>query len=453
MAKGRAWRNRLLLLLAASTFTLLIMAGIMPNPFPAIWEWINRERPLAAEVQWQERLGGRLSAAGFAGDTVAADAGRRTEVLDRATGAEIIGWTSDWQTVAGTGDSAVIITGEMLSRGYQIRDPRTGTVIHEDEQARAVWGFSDVRLDLRCDGPHSCGLRAYRPDAPQPMWSADLPGAGSGLIGADPDLTTATISVPVRIHERVDAPSKVPLLLGVPVDRDRIAVIHSGTGQILALREASDDELIMVVGDRVIHSVAVRRDGVCQLSVTGHDAVTDHVVWGPHPYNLRTITGGGCDQRHAAVAAGAALIAVDPEGNELVIDAGDGRVLWRGEPGERVQGLTEGMAVVRAADPTVRYAVLLGRDGTPLWEQRVDPDADVMLSPCGVLVADWEPARLRVWDELDGQERLSVRTSATMLACSSEGIVLASGRSVAYVPFQGADPAGGVETGATDPGK
>jgi hypothetical protein len=454
MAKGRAWRNRLLLLLAASTFTLLIMAGIMPNPFPAIWEWINRERPIAAEVQWQERLGGRLSAAGFAGDTVAADAGRRTEVFDRATGHELIGWTADWQTVAGAGDNAVLITGEMLSSGYQVRDPRTGTVIHEDQHARAVWGFQDVRLDLRCDRPRSCELRAYRPDAPQPMWSADLPGAGSGLHGADPELATATITVPVQMHKRAGAPGTAPVLLGVPIDRDRIAIVHSGTGEVLALREAGRDELIMVVGDRVIHSLAVRRDGVCQLSVTGHDVVTDHVVWGPHPYNLRTITGGACDQRSAAaVAAGAALIAVDPGGNELVIDAGDGRVLWRGEPGERVQGLTEEMAVVRAADATIRYGVMLGRDGTRLWEQRVDPDAEVMLAPCGVLVADLEPTRLRVWDPAGGQERLSVRTSATMMACAPDGIVLASGRSLAYVPFDGGDPTAGAEAGDGETGK
>ena len=437
MAKGRAWRNRLLVLLAGSTFTLLIVAGIMPNPLPSVWEWINRERPIAAEVHWQERLGGQLSAAGVAGGTVAVGAGRKAEVLNRATGEEIVAWSADWLTVAGTGADAVVITGESMSRGYQVRVPGSGAMIHEDEQARAVWGFQQARLDLRCDGPRSCELRAYRPDGSQPIWSADLPGAGSGLVGVDPDLTTATVRVPVRVHERVGAPPPLPLVLGVPVDRDRIALVHSGTGETLALREAGRDELIMVVGDRVIRSVVTRRDGICVLSVTAYDAFTDTVVWGPRPYNLRTVTGGGCDQRHTAVASGAALVAVDPEGDELVVDAGDGRVLWRGGPGERVQGLTEDMAVIKGADDTVRYGVRLGWEGSPLWERRVDPGADVLLAGCGVVVSDREPNRLHVWNRDTGEDRISVRTSATMLSCGPDGILLARGRSLGFAPFAG----------------
>jgi outer membrane protein assembly factor BamB len=437
MAKGRAWRNRLLLLLAVSTFTLLIVADIMPNPFPPMWDWINRERPIAAEVDWQERLGGRPSAAGVPGSTVVADAGRRAAAFDRATGEEILDWTADWLTVAGTDGNAVVITGETLSRGYQVRDPATGTPILEDEDARAVWGFRQVRIDLRCDGARSCELRAYRPDSPVPLWATDLPGAGSGLVGADPDLTTASVRMPARVHERVGAPEDLPLVLGVPIDRQRVAIVHSGTGELLAVHDAGRDELIMVVGDRVLRSVAIRRDGVCQVSVIGHDAFTGNVVWGPHPYNLRTITGGGCEQQYAAVAAGAALIAVDPEGKELILDAGDGRVLWRGEPDERVQGLTEDMAVIKAADPAIRYAVLLGRDRTPRWTQRVDPNAEVVIVDCGIVVADREPNRLRVWDPVNGEERLSVRTSARMLACAPDGLVLASGRSLGFVPFGG----------------
>lgn len=447
MAKGRSWRNRLLLLFAVSTFTLLIIAGIMPNPFPPMWEWINRDRPIAAEVDWQERLGGRLSAAAVPGDTIIADAGRKAVAFDRTTGEEILEWTADWVTVAGTNGNAVVITGETLSRGYDVRDPATGTSIHTDPDARAVWGFRQARIDLRCDGARSCELRAYRPDAPTPAWTTDLPGAGSGLFGADPALTTASVRVPTRMHERVGAPEELPLLLGVPIDRRRVAVVHSATGELLDIHDAGRDELIMVVGDRVLRSTAARRDGVCQLAVTGHDAFTGNVVWGPHPYNLRTITGGGCEQEYAAVAAGAALIAVDPEGKEFIIDAGDGRVLWQGEPGERVQGLTEDMAVVKGADPAIRYAIQLGPDPASRWEQRVDANADVMIVDCGVVVADREPSRFRVWDPGDGSERISVRTTGRLLACAPDGLVLASGRNLGFAPFDGArgEPGGAVD--------
>lgn len=441
MAKGRAWRNRLLLLLAVSTLSLLIISGIMPNPFPGIWEWINRDRPIASEATWQHRLGGRVSAGEQAGDGLALGAGRQAQVRATASGELIAEWTADWLTVAGTGADAVTISGVTFSRGYEVRDPRSGAVRHRDEDAQAVWGFDRARLDLRCDGPRSCELRAYAPASDQPLWRAHLPGAGPGLVGPEPDFAMAQVSVPKRAQPRVGTPPPLPPLLGVPIDRQRIAVVHTRTGQVVEQPEPASDELVMVVGERVVRSVAARRDGVCQLAVSAYDPVNGQVAWGPRPYNLRTITGGGCEQQYAAVASGAALVAVEADGSELVVDANDGRVLWRGEPDERVQGLTEHLAVIKGEDPNVRYAVRLGRPDAPLWVRNVHADATLIVTDCGVVVADEEPSRLHVWHPADGLEIVTLRTSATLASCTPDGVVLTRGRSVALVPFE--QPTGG----------
>jgi hypothetical protein len=436
---AKRWLRRLSWLLAVGMFSLLVYAGIVPNPLPAIWDWINRERPIAAGMEWQHRVGGRPSTAAAVGDMVVLDAGRQAQIRDRRSGDPVVeGWTADWLTVAGSGPDAVAITGRMLDRGYEVRDPVTGAVIHEDEDARAVWGFRDARLDLRCDGPRSCELRGYRPTGMQPLWSAALPGAGSGLVGPDPELAGAEVGVPSPIDAAVAGPPRLPRLLGIPLDRDRIAVVRTGTGEVLSRMDAGGDEMVLVAGGRVIRSVATRQDGICRLAVTGHDAATGVPVWGPEPYHLRTVTGGGCEQRHRPVGAGAALVAVGPEGNELVIDANDGRVLWSGGTDERVQALTEDLAVVRAADPTVRYGVVLGGDGTPIWERTVEEEAEVLLADCGAVVADRDPNQVHVWDPGSGQDVVSVLTSARVLSCAPDGLVLAQGRSIGFLLFPGA---------------
>lgn len=435
---GKRWLRRLVWLLAAGLASLLVYAGIVPNPLPPLWDWINRERPIAAGLDWQERLDGRPSNAVPVGDRLVLAAAGEAQLWERRTGAPVLeGWDADWLTVAGSGSDAVVITGRMFSRGYQVRDPVTGAVVHEDPDARAVWGFRDARLDLRCNGARSCELRAYRPGGMQPLWTAALPGAGSGLTGPEPELAGAAVAVPAPVEEAAAGPPPLPRLLGVPLDRDRIAVVRTGTGEVLSRVEVGGDERVLVAGGRVIRSVVTRQDGVCRLSVTGYDPVTGSAVWGPEPYNLRTVTGGGCEQRNRPVGSGAALVAVGPEGHELVIDANDGRVLWSGGADEQVQALSEDLAVVRGADPTVRYGVVLGGDGTPQWERTVDEDAGVLLAGCGAVVADRDPNQVHVWDPRNGNDVVSVLTSARVLSCAPDGLILTDGRELGFLAFPG----------------
>jgi hypothetical protein len=220
-------------------------------------------------------------------------------------------------------------------------------------------------------------------------------------------------------------------------------VVRTTDGAVLQELAQSDDARIIVVGDRVVRSVMEQHGGVCVSTVSGHDVFHGGVVWGPQQYHLWTTNDVGCEQRVRPLSAGTAMVAVRPDGRPVVIDAYDGRVLWTGELDERVEDLSPELAVIRAADRTTRYAVRLGGDGSRVWERTADPDAGVALAGCGVVVADREPSRVYVWDVSTGQTRLSRATSATVLACPPDGVVIAEGRSIGFAPFAGVPTAPG----------
>lgn len=437
MAQGRTWRNRLLIILALSVYALLVAAEIAPNPLPAIWNWLDRERPLAPDLVWQHRLGAKPDLVVEAGGQLAMDVGGGAEFRRRSTGN--LAYALDdaaWVAVAGFGDDSVVVVRD--GDGYQVRDADRGRVLRREENADAVWTYQDAVLDLRCERRDSCGLRRFAPGSDQPTWSVDLPGAGSAS-GVNPPLAGGRLDFPTGIHPGVAGPGPIPPLIGFAVDRGRLVVVDTATGRMLREWEAPREEQLSVIGGRVISSSAIRRDGICVVSVTGYDAVTGLPAWGPHPYHLRTASGSGCEHRNRPRAAGAAMIAVDPDGREMVISAYDGRVLWAGTVEDRVVALSPEYAVVRTAEPGVVVGISL-RDGGRMWEQTVHEDAEFALGDCGVIVADHRPDRLRVWDPATGEERLSVRTTARAMACTADGLVIGDGRSVGLAAWPGAEP-------------
>lgn len=447
MAEGRkAWRTRVLLLVAIAFYALLLAADIAPNPFPGIWEWLSKDRPLASGLAWQERLGGRPAAAAPAGDAIAVEAGNRAQIRDRDSGT-LVGpagdetWTAEWVVVAGGGENPVVIIGREGSDGYEVRDPTTGALLHEDEEAVAAWGFRDGWLDLRCDSRRACQLRSYEPGSYQPVWQLDMPGRREGMLGGNPQLAGPQIPEPSRIHPQVSGPEPIPQLLGFPVNRggdDAVVVVDTASGRVLQELTIAGDERIIVVGDRVVRSTMARHSGVCVSQVTGYDPFTGNPVWGPSPVHLWSSGGVGCEQREAPLAGGGAITAVGTDGRPVVIDSYDGRVLWTGELDERVEDLSAERAVIRAADETTRYAVLLGGDGGRQWERIADPDAGVTLASCGVVVSDRDPNRIYVWDPVTGDTLLSLSTSARVLACAPDGVLIADGRSIGFARFDGA---------------
>lgn len=433
----------MLVLVGIGLYAFLLAAEVVPNPFPAIWEWVSRDRPIAPDMAWQERFGSRPAAAAVAGDNVLILAGERAEIRDQDTGRQRTpgdppGWEADWLAVAGEGERAVVITGRPGSPGYEVRDPNSGRVLHEDEDAVTVWTYRDARLDLRCDDQRACSLSSYRPaGADTPEWTIDLPGRRRDILGLNPELAMGRSADPNQIEASVAGPQPLPRMIGLPMERrsgEAVVVVETATGVVHQIVELADGEKAIVVGDRVIRSVSERHNGVCVSSATGYDPVTGTVVWGPQPYHVWSL--GACEQRDPPLSAGSAMVAVGPEGRPLVVDAYDGRVLWRGEVEDSVAALSAELAIIRPGDGRTLTAVVLGGDGSALWERDAEPDADVLIAECGVVVADRDPRRVYVWDPRSGEVKLSVPTSAKVLACA-DGVVLTGGRSVGFVPFDG----------------
>ncbi|QSB14945.1 PQQ-binding-like beta-propeller repeat protein [Natronosporangium hydrolyticum] len=445
MASGRAIRRRTVLLLVVAVAAALIITGAVPNPFPTIWAWVSEERPLADDLAWQERLGARPAAATAAGDALAVAAGSSAQLYQRGSGrpvsmAQTDGWEAQWVVVAGSGAGSIVISSPRGEDGYEVRDPDTGRVIHTDDEAVAVWGFGDAWLDLRCDDRRACQLRGYQPDGVEPQWRTDLPGQREGLVGGNPELAGPQSVGSNRIPDDIAGPEPVPPLLGFPVTRrgdDVVVVVDTRTGQIRQELAQGADERVIVVGGRVIRSVMRRYDGVCVSEVTGYDAVTGDPVWGPSPYHLWSTGDVGCEQREPPVAGGAAVAVRSAEGEPMILDAYDGRVLWSGELGEQVEALSAELAVIRDEDGFQRRGIRLGGDGALLWERRADEEAALAIAQCGVVVSDRHPNRVYVWDKQTGEDRLSVSTSARVLACAPDGVLLTEGRSIGFARFDG----------------
>lgn len=447
MAKGRV-KRQLVFLLTAAVFALLIISGIMPNPFPGIWAWLSEDRPLAPGLAWQDRLGSRPDSAAAVGSVVAVADGSSAHMYDRATGRPIPvttedEWSAEWVVVAGRGADAVVITSGRGEDGYQVRESGRGRIVDQDDEAVAVWGFQQGWLDLRCDSGRVCNVRAFRPGSAEPLWRTDLPGERVGMLGANPPLAGPQPAGVSRIDPGISGPPPLPPLLGFTVTLrggDVVVVVDTRTGRILHEAEQRDGERVIVVEDRVIRSTLARHNGVCVSTVTGHDPVSGDPVWGPVSYFLWGTGDVGCEQRTPPVASGSAVVAVAPDGRPVVLDAYDGRVLWTGELGESVAGLSPERAVIRTGDESAVYAVRLDGNAQAIWQRRVDRDATLAIAQCGVIVADRHPNRMYVWDLGTGEDVLSLSTSARALACATDGILIADGRSIGFASFGGTSP-------------
>src|SRR5882757_8524485 len=128
MAEGR-WKSYLL----AIVVILIVLATTQTwNPWPRLWNWFNTSKPIApGAAQWQQTIGGSPQKVQIAADAVIVS--YRTSVEAYGLGAE-----------------AVVVTGRLLTKGYQVLDPRTGTVRRSDTSATAVWTYQDAILDLTC---------------------------------------------------------------------------------------------------------------------------------------------------------------------------------------------------------------------------------------------------------------------------------------------------------------
>ncbi|WP_043535527.1 PQQ-binding-like beta-propeller repeat protein [Salinispora tropica] len=440
VAKGRGLGKPGWLLFGLVTVVVLSVSGVW-NPFPGVWDWVNRSAPIAGPgVVWQQRVGGTPRSVTVAGEAVVVEQRTRVEAVRLADGSPLWKRKADWSAVAGVGQDAVVVVGKLLTRGYEVLDPVTGATRRRDSEAVAVWTWQNLLLDARCPAPTDCTLHAWDPDGDTPLWTAYLPGVRSGLLGDNPGLLDTRRIEAVRIDNEISGPEPVPGLLGFPVD-GRVHVLDTATGRVLVDIEPGRDERLSVVGGRMLRLTARSEEGNCLYAVSGWDPLAGRETWQRSGVNFGTADAIGCAQRRDPLGARSVLIGVSPDGKQAVLDAYDGRLLLVTDPGTKIVAIDDRYALVRAADKRSVSARDLA-SGETRWSRPAEEEPRVVLTPSAAVIAEQEPSRLVALDPRTGAELANLRTAANALAVGANGIIIGEGRQIGYVSFRPTDQAG-----------
>jgi hypothetical protein len=454
VAKGSGPCVRCWIAFALTLLILLIITGVW-NPLPGAWDWINRERTLSEPPPvWQKRLGGGPQSVTIAGDTVITEHRTSVEGHNLATGVELWQKKADWAAVAGGERDPVVVTGELLVKGYRVLDPRTGARRREDKAAVAVWTYRNALLDAHCFKPKDCQLTRWDPRGGSPLWRLDVPGIGAGLVADNPHLLGTRPMTTERVDGRAGGPELMPALLGFPID-GKVYVVDTANGRLLQQIEPDRQNRVSVVGGRVVHVHAAADDGTCYFAVQARDPANDQQVWREDGVNLRTADGAGCIQRQDPQGGQNVVVGTGPDRREAVIDAYDGRFLWVGVPGERLLAVDDRYALARSPDGRSLLGYELG-GGPARWSRPADPDGGAALARYAVIAIGDDPDRIMALNPSTGAELANLRSSAKVWAVGPTGMIIGDGREIGYVRFGGAagvpvNPGRGGPTGGGDP--
>jgi outer membrane protein assembly factor BamB len=420
-------------LVAVVTVVVLATTGVW-NPWPKVWGWVNTSEPIApGAARWQQTIGGSPQNVTLAGD--AAIVGYRTsvEAYDLTAGVRLWKSDADWAAVAGKGADAVVVTGRLLTKGYQVLDPRTGSVRRADTAASAVWTYRNAILALRCAKGGDCDLTAWAPNGSRPMWTVETGGIGFVLDAADPDLPDTRRLTAARIDDGAGGPPQLPPLIGLP-DDSRVRIIDTASGKLVQTVQPGAGERIAVTGGRVLTVTGSAQDGTCYYGVVATDPPAGTTVWRRDGLNLRTAgNGSDCKQDRDPAGGEDVVLGVDPVGREELIAAHDGRVLWHGGKGENVLAVDDASAIIRSADHATLRGFSFTR-GRTIWSRPAGTNAAAALTPAAAIIVTTEPSRV-VAVAASGAVRSDVRTDARIFAVGTGGMIAVSGRDMAYLPF------------------
>lgn len=429
---GSSWKSYAVA--AGAVLVVLATTGIF-NPFPKLWSWVNTTPPIAAgTAQWQQQLSGTPQSIMFANDT--AIVAYRTSVESYGLGAGVKLWTADadWASVAGGDGNAVVVTGQLLTKGYQVRDPRSNRILRTDTAATAVWTFLDAILDLRCAKGGACTLSAWDPHGPRPMWTVPTGDIGFVLHAANPDLPDTQPLTSPQAAGDVAGPPFLPAMIGLPDDGE-VRVIDTAAGRVVRTVTPGPNQRISVAGGRILTVTGDARDGTCYYSTRATDPPSGATVWRRDSLNLRTAeNGSSCKQTRDPAGGSDVVLGVDPVGRRELIAAHDGRVLWHGATGEDVLAVDDSAAVVRSSDGRTVRAVTYGTGAN--WRRAAGDGTTAALAPGVAIVAGTKPSRITAISRSGGNVLVDFRTDAKVFAATSTGMIVVAGRAAAYLPFR-----------------
>ena len=430
---GSAWKGYALAALVA--VIVLATTGVW-NPFPKLWAWVNTSEPIAGgAARWQQQIGGTPQSIALAGESVIVEYRTSVEAYGLTAGVKLWKSDADWAAIAGQGPAAVVVTGRLLTKGYQVLDPRTGAVRRSEKAASAVWAYADAIVDLHCGKGDDCELTAWDPRSDKQMWSVGTGGLGFLLNASNPDLPDTRQLTAAQVDDDVAGPSLMPALLGLPGD-GKVQIIDTALGKVVQTAEPAADQRVAVAGARVLTVTGVARDGTCYYAVVATDPPGNGTVWKRDGLNLRTAdNGSGCKQDNDPAGGADVVLGVDPLGREELIAAHDGRVLWRGIPDEDVLALNDGYAVIRSPDKATLRGISFA-SGRAAWRRPVGSNVSAALTPWAAIVVTAKPSRVVAVSPSSGAVLADVRTDAKIFTVGAGGMIAVDGRDMAYLPFR-----------------
>jgi outer membrane protein assembly factor BamB len=129
------------------------------------------------------------------------------------------------------------------------------------------------------------------------------------------------------------------------------------------------------------------------------------------------------------------VLGVDPVGKQELIAAHDGRVLWHGGRGEDVLSVNDAYALIRSADhATVR--ALSFSTGRTAWKRGVGARVSAAVTPYASIGVTAKPSRVVALDPRSGSVLVDVKTDAKVFTSGPAGLIVVSGRDMAYLPFR-----------------
>ncbi len=421
-------------ILAVVALVVLAITGVF-NPWPRVWAWVTTSAPIAeGSSQWQVKLSGSPSGVTIAGDAVIVE--YRTRVESYGLGAGVKLWQSDadWASVAGGTDDAVVVTGKLLTRGYQVLEPRTGRVRRADTAATAVWTYANAIVDLRCVKGGECELSAWDPRGSRPLWTVSTGGIGFVLDAANPDLPDTRPLSSSQVDDQAAGRPYLPALMGLP-DDGRVRIVDTARGRVVQTVSPGPDQRIAVTGGRVLTVTGKAQDGTCYYSVVATDP-PGGTVWSRDGLNLRTAdNGSACRQDRDPAGGDDIVLGVDPVGREQLLAAHDGRVLWRGDKDQDVMAVNDAYAVIRSADGGTFSGRSFNGGGTT-WRRSVNEGATAALTRYAAIVANTSPRRIVAVSPSSGRVLVEARTEAKVFAAGPAGLIAVDGRDMAYLPFR-----------------
>ncbi|MET0424403.1 MAG: hypothetical protein ABW046_11030 [Actinoplanes sp.] len=428
---GSPWKGYALV--AVVVVVVLATTGVW-NPWPNLWNWVNTSEPIAGgSARWQQRIGGTPQSVTIAAEAVIVEYRTAVEAYGLTAGVKLWESDADWAAVAGQGANASVITGRLLTKGYQVLDPRTGAVRRAETEATAVWTYRNAVLDLHCSKGSECVLTAWDPNGSKPLWTVDTGGIGFVLNAANPDLPDTRQLTASGVDDQVAGPRLMPALIGLP-DDGKTRIIDTATGKVVQIANPGGDQRVSIAGGRVLTVTATAQDGTCYFAVQAVDP-PGGVVWQRDGLNLRTAdNGANCQQDRDPAGGEDVVLGVDPAGREQLLAAHDGRVLWHGARGENVLAVNDGAAVVRSVDKKGLRGISLSK-GRTTWRREAGTNASAALSPYAAVLVSSKPSRLVAVAPTSGRVLVDVRTDAKVFAVDSGGLIAVSGRDMAYLPF------------------